>query len=101
MTTNGLIRISVTITLIEMMVAIGMGVKLQDIGQIVRQPGLLIRAAIANYACVPMLTVGLLLWFGPPAMISVGFLIVAVCPGAAYGPPFTAMAEGNVAVAVG
>ena len=101
MTTNGLIRISVTITLIEMMAAIGMGVKLQDIGQIVRQPGLLMRAAIANYACVPMLTVGLLLWFGPPAMISVGFLIVAVCPGAAYGPPFTAMAKGNVAVAVG
>ena len=101
MTTNGLIRISVSITLIEMMAAIGMGVKLQDIGQIVRQPGLLMRAAIANYACVPMLTVGLLLWFGPPAMISVGFLIVAVCPGAAYGPPFTAMAKGNVAVAVG
>ena len=101
MTTNGLIRISVTITLIEMMAAIGMGVKLQDIGQIVRQPGLLMRAAIANYACVPMLTVGLLLWFVPPAMISVGFLIVAVCPGAAYGPPFTAMAKGNVAVAVG
>ena len=101
MTTNGLIRISVTITLIEMMAAIGMGVKLQDIGQIVRQPGLLMRAAIANYACVPILTVGLLLWFGPPAMISAGFLIVAVCPGAAYGPPFTAMAKGNVAVAVG
>jgi BASS family bile acid:Na+ symporter len=34
-------------------------------------------------------------------MISAGFLIVAVCPGAAYGPPFTAMAKGNVAVAVG
>jgi len=101
MTTNGLIRISVIITLIEMMAAIGMSVKIQEIYQIVRKPALLVRAAIANYACVPILTVALLLWFGPPAMISVGFLIVAVCPGAAYGPPFTAMAKGNVAVAVG
>jgi BASS family bile acid:Na+ symporter len=101
MTTNGLIRISVIITLIEMMAAIGMSVKIQEIYQIVRKPALLVRAAIANYACVPILTVALLLWFGPPAMISAGFLIVAVCPGAAYGPPFTAMAKGNVAVAVG
>jgi hypothetical protein len=36
--------ISVTITLIEMM-----GVKLENIGRIVRQAALLIRAAIANY----------------------------------------------------
>jgi BASS family bile acid:Na+ symporter len=101
MTTNGLIRISVTITLIEMMAAIGMGVRLDDLGHIVRQPALLMRAVIANYVCVPILTVGLLLWFGPRAIISAGFLIVAVCPGAAYGPPFTAMAKGDVAVAVG
>jgi BASS family bile acid:Na+ symporter len=101
MTTNGLIRITVTITLIEMMAAIGIRVKLEDLGHIARQPALLMRAAIANYVCVPILTVGLLLWFGPSATISAGFLIVAVCPGAAYGPPFTAMAKGNVAVAVG
>jgi hypothetical protein len=36
MTMNGLIRISVTITIIEMMVAIGMGMRLEDIGQMVR-----------------------------------------------------------------
>jgi BASS family bile acid:Na+ symporter len=50
---------------------------------------------------VPILTIGLLFWFGPPAIISTGSLIVAVCPGAVYGPPFTAMAKGDVPAAVG
>jgi BASS family bile acid:Na+ symporter len=34
-------------------------------------------------------------------MVAAGFLIVAVCPGAPYGPPFTALAKGNVAASVG
>jgi BASS family bile acid:Na+ symporter len=101
MTTDQFIKSLVSITLIEMMAAIGMGVELEDIGKIARNPELLMRAAIANHACVPLITVGLLLWFGPPSIISAGFLIVAVCPGAAYGPPFTAMAKGDVAAAVG
>ena len=96
-----LIRILVTTTLIEMMVATGMGVKLEDVGQIGRNLPLLLRAALANYVCVPLVTVGLLVWFNPPVLVSAGFLVVAVRPGAAYGPPFTAMAKGNVAAAVG
>jgi BASS family bile acid:Na+ symporter len=34
-------------------------------------------------------------------MVAAGFLIAAVCPGAPYAPPFTAIARGNVAVSVG
>jgi BASS family bile acid:Na+ symporter len=34
-------------------------------------------------------------------MVAAGFLILAVCPGAPYGPPFVAIAKGNVPVAVG
>ena len=101
MTAEQLIRILVTITLIEMMLAIGMGVRLEEIGRIGRDIRLLLRAAIANYVCVPLATVALLLWFDPPPLISAGFLVIAMCPGAAYGPPFTAMARGNVPAAVG
>jgi len=42
-----------------------------------------------------------LVWFNPPLFVSAGFLVIAVSPGAAYGPPFTAMAKGDVAAAVG
>jgi BASS family bile acid:Na+ symporter len=34
-------------------------------------------------------------------MVAAGFVVLAVCPGAPYGPPFTAIAKGSVAVAVG
>jgi len=49
MAIDRLINILVTITLIEMMAAIGMGVKLFEIGGVVRNLRLLMRAAIANY----------------------------------------------------
>jgi BASS family bile acid:Na+ symporter len=42
-----------------------------------------------------------LVLFAPRPLIAVGFLILAVCPGAPYGPPLTALAKGDVAVAVG
>jgi bile acid:Na+ symporter, BASS family len=96
-----LINVLVTITLIEMMVAIGLGVTFVDLAGVARNWRLVGRAALANYVCVPAATVGLLLLFNAQAMVAAGFLILAVCPGAPYGPPFTAIARGNVAVAVG
>jgi BASS family bile acid:Na+ symporter len=101
MTTDQLINVLVTITLIEMMVAIGLSVTFVDLRGVVRNWRLVGRAALANYVCVPAATVGLLLLFGARPMIAAGFLILAVCPGAPYGPPFTAIARGNLAAAVG
>jgi BASS family bile acid:Na+ symporter len=96
-----LMNVLVTITLIEMMVAIGLGVTFTDLAGVAKNWRLLVRAAVANYVCVPAATVGLLLLFDPHPRVAVGFLILAVCPGAPYGPPFAAIARGNVAVAVG
>jgi BASS family bile acid:Na+ symporter len=101
MTIDQLINLLVTITLIEMMVTVGLGVTFVDLAGVAGNWRLAGRAALANYVCVPAVTVGLLLLFEPHPMIAAGFLILAVCPGAPYGPPFTAIAKGNVAVAVG
>jgi BASS family bile acid:Na+ symporter len=101
MTIDRLINVLVTITLIEMMVAIGLSVTFVDLIGVARNWRLVGRAALANYVCVPAVTVGLLLLFAPHPMVAVGFLVLAVCPGAPYGPPFAAIAKGNVAVAVG
>ena len=65
---------------------------------VARNGRLLALAALANYVCVPAAAVGLLLLFRAQPMIAAGFLITAVCPGAPYGPPFTAIAKGNTAV---
>jgi BASS family bile acid:Na+ symporter len=96
-----LINILVMITLIEMMAAIGLGVALTELVSVVKDWRLLGRAVLANYVCVPAITVGLLFLFQAQSMVAVGFLILAVCPGAPFGPSLTAVAKGNVTVAVG
>lgn len=101
MNLDQLINVLITITLIEMMVAIGLGVTLAELVGVAGNWRLVARAALANYVCVPAVTVGLLLLFRPHPMVAAGFLILAVCPGAPFGPPFTAIAKGNVASAVG
>jgi BASS family bile acid:Na+ symporter len=108
MTIDQVINLLASVTLFELMVTIGLGVTFADLVGTARDWRLLARAALANYVCVPAAAVGLLLLFRPhtqvPAdfpLIAAGFLIAAVCPGAPYGPPFTAMAKGNVVVAVG
>jgi BASS family bile acid:Na+ symporter len=98
---NVLINVLVTLTLIEMMVTIGMGVAVADVVAVARNWRLIGCAALANYVCVPATALGLLLLFHSNPLVSAGFLIVAVCPGAPYGPPFTGIARGNVPVSVG
>jgi BASS family bile acid:Na+ symporter len=102
MTAAQFINILVPITLIEMMVAIGLGVSLAELAAVARNSRLVAKAAAANYLCVPVVTVGLLLVFHPAdPMVPVGFLILAVCPGAPFAPGCTQLAKGNVAATVG
>ena len=102
MTGAELIKILVPLTLIEMMVAIGLGVSWTELVSGVRNWRLVTKAALANYLCVPLVTIGLLLLFHPvDPMVPAGFLILAVCPGAPFGPGCTRLARGDVAAAVG
>jgi BASS family bile acid:Na+ symporter len=95
------INLLVTATLIEMMIAIGLGVASADLVRAAKQWGLILRAVVANYLIVPIATVALLLAYNAQPMVAAGFLILAACPGAPYGPPFTTIAKGNVATSVG
>jgi bile acid:Na+ symporter, BASS family len=101
MTMDQVIHVLVTITLIELMVAIGLGVAVAEVVRVAANWRLMGLAALANYVCVPAIAVGLLLLLQVDPMVAAGFLIAAVCPGAPYGPPFTAIARGNVPVSVG
>lgn len=94
-------NILVTITLAELMVAVGLGVSLGELKRVAGNGRLLARAAVANYVCVPVAAAGLLLLCQAEPLVAAGFLITAVCPGAPYGPPLTAMAKGDLACSVG
>ena len=101
MSLDRVINILVTITLIEMMVLVGLRVTFTELGQTARNWRLVARAAMANYLLFPGVTIALLLLFDVGPMVAAGFLVLAVCPGAPYGPPFAAIARANVPVAVG
>lgn len=95
------IGILALVTLVEMMVSVGLGTSVADFVGAATDWRLIVRAALANYVLVPAVTVGLLMLFRAPSMIAVGFLILAVCPGGPYGPPYTAIARGNAGAAAG
>ncbi len=94
-----LINILVTITLVELMAAIGLGVAFADVIRVAANWRLLAQAALANYVCVPAAAVGLLLLFQAEPMVAAGFLICAVCPGAWY-PRWLPRLGGGVACGV-
>ena len=98
---NQLINVLASITLFEMMIAIGLGVALSDVWQVATDWRLIARAMLASYVVVPAAAVGLLVLFQATPFVAAGLLICAVCPGAPYGPPFTSVARGNVSVSVG
>src|SRR4051812_43359675 len=91
----------VAIALIERMVATGLGIRLADITSAARDWRLLARAGLVNYMVVPFAAVLLLLLLRVEPTAAAGFLILAVCPGAPYAPPLTALAGGNVAISAG
>lgn len=101
MSIDQFVNLLAAITLIEMMITLGLGVNASDVIAIGKRSDLLFRALIANYVLVPLVAVALLLGFHATPMVAAGFLVAAVCPGAPYAPPFTAMAKGNVIISVG
>lgn len=101
MSVDTVINVFATITLLEMMVMIGLGVTFPQIKSLAKDWKLVLRALLGSYVLVPAAAVGLLLAFHAPPLIAAGFLMAAVCPGAPYGPPFTGLAKGNVPIAVG
>lgn len=96
-----LISALVAVTLIEMMLATGLSVRLTDvIGTVSNRPQLL-GAGLANYVAVPAAAVLMILLVGADPPAAIGILLLAVCPGAPYGPPLTSLARGTTATAVG
>jgi BASS family bile acid:Na+ symporter len=87
--------------LVAIMLSMGLTVTFAEVAASIRKPRLMVLGVLANFVLVPAVTIGLLHLFGANAMVSVGFLILAVCPGAPVGPPFVAIARGDVPSAIG
>jgi BASS family bile acid:Na+ symporter len=101
MTINQIINVLAAVTLIELMLSVGLGATLSRVWAVARDWRSVIGAMVANYVLVPAAAVALVAFFGAQPLVAAGVMVVAVCPGAPYGPPFTAIARGDSVRAVG
>lgn len=86
---------------IAIMLAIGLRARFAEVAASARLYRLVGLAVLANFGVVPLVTVGLLYAFDASPLVAAGFLVLAVCPGAPVGPPFTSMARGDDRLATG
>jgi BASS family bile acid:Na+ symporter len=84
-----------------MMLSVGLSVSLSDLSCVGQKRSIVWRAMLANYFFFPVLAIALPTLFHARPLVAAGFLILAVCPGAPYAPTCTAVAKGNVPLAVG
>jgi bile acid:Na+ symporter, BASS family len=101
MNTVALIKVLNVVALAAIMLAIGLGVRFDEVAASLRRMRLVVAGIAANFVLVPLVTVVLIHAFQPPPLVSAGFIILAVCPGAPMGPSFTSAAKGDVSVATG
>jgi BASS family bile acid:Na+ symporter len=99
--TDRLINLLAAVALVELMLTIGLGATVAEIAAVARDWRGVARAFVANYLVVPAVAVGLVLAFHANPMVAAGIMVIAVCPGAPFGPPFTAIAKGDVSRAIG
>ena len=85
----GVIKLLNVVALAAIMLSIGLGVRFEQLARSMWRARLLALAVASNFIIVPVATVALLLLFDAQPLVSAGFLILAVCPGAPMGPPFT------------
>jgi BASS family bile acid:Na+ symporter len=96
-----IVKILTVTGLIAIMLSMGFKVRIEDVVASIGEPRLIFLGLVANFVLVPTVTIVLLCLFNPNPMITVGFVILAVCPGSPMGPPFASVAKGNVAYATG
>ena len=101
MDTASLIKLLNVAALVTIMLSIGLAVKFEHVAKSVKHVWPVVFGLIANFVLVPLVTVALLAAFRPDPLVSAGFLILAVCPGAPLGPAFTDIAEADVSLATG
>jgi BASS family bile acid:Na+ symporter len=99
--TPSLINLLNVTALVAIMLSMGVQAKWQAVMASTRPVLLVVLGLFANYVLVPSVTLAVLYLFQADPMVSAGFFILAVCPGAPIGPPVTGIAKGNVPWAIG
>ncbi len=87
--------------LVAMAIAAGLKVKVKDVIGAFRRTRQMILGLVLNFVVIPAVAIGLIQVLNAPPLVAAGVLIMAVCPGAPFALPGTAVARGDVPFAVG
>lgn len=85
-----------------MIVMLGMGLtlKLSDFKECFTKPKAVIGQTILRFTVTPLIAVGLSKLFKLPPELTIGFILVAVCPGGTASNVMTLLSKGDVALSV-
>ncbi|NJK97812.1 MAG: bile acid:sodium symporter family protein [Bacteroidales bacterium] len=82
------------------MFGVALDLKLENFRFLFKQPKAAFVGLTSQLVVLPLLTIGLIFLFQPPASVALGMLLVSVCPGGNVSNFAVHMAGGNVALSV-
>lgn len=83
-----------------LMFDLGLTLRLEDFGQIVKHPRAMIVALIGQLVLLPLLAVGLAILFDFPPIFVIGMALIGCSPGGSSSNVFSKLAGGDVALSV-
>ena len=83
-----------------LMFDLGLALRLEDFGKVIRHPGPIAVALIGQLIILPLVALGLAWLFRLPPVFFIGLVLIACCPGGSSSNVFSKLAGGDVALSV-
>jgi len=83
-----------------LMFDLGLSLRLEDFGKVVRHPRAIVVAMVGQLVLLPLIALGLAWTFHLPPVFFIGLVLIACCPGGSSSNVFSKLAGGDVALSV-
>jgi BASS family bile acid:Na+ symporter len=92
--------IILAIAIMVIMMGMGLSLTLADFKQVVQNPKPVLLGLTNQIILLPLVALGLVYLFEPPAFIAIGMILLAACPGGTSSNLVTLLAKGDLALSV-
>ncbi len=92
--------ILLAIAIMVIMMGMGLSLTLADFKRIAQNPKPVLLGLINQIILLPIVALGLVYLFEPPAFIAIGMILLAACPGGTSSNLVTLLAKGDLALSV-
>lgn len=83
-----------------LMFDLGLALRFEDFGKVIRKPWPIVVALIGQLVLLPAIALGLAYLFHLPPVFFIGLVLIACCPGGSSSNVFSKLANGDVALSV-